>query len=134
MFYLNIYYPYLTLIFLKSENTWLRKSLSNHTKSPIIWHIQSVSHSVVSNSLWPHQATLSMGFSRQEFWSELPFPSPGWYIQKHIYISVCTCVYIMCMLIHTYLPDLHYVVDVPFLTLSPQQHEQGIIIISFYKW
>ena len=24
-----------------------------------------------------HQALLSMGFSRQEFWSGLPFPSPG---------------------------------------------------------
>ena len=24
-----------------------------------------------------HQAHLSMGFSRQEYWSELPFPSPG---------------------------------------------------------
>ena len=24
-----------------------------------------------------HQASLSMGFSRQEHWSELPFPSPG---------------------------------------------------------
>ena len=24
-----------------------------------------------------HQALLSMGFSRQESWSELPFPSPG---------------------------------------------------------
>ena len=23
------------------------------------------------------QASLSMGFPRQEFWSELPFPSPG---------------------------------------------------------
>ena len=39
--------------------------------------------SVVSNSLWPHelyiarQAPLSMGFSRQEYWSGLPFPSPG---------------------------------------------------------
>ena len=26
-----------------------------------------------------HQTPLSMGFSRQEYWSELPFPSPtGW--------------------------------------------------------
>ena len=25
----------------------------------------------------PHQAPLSMGFSRQEYWSGLPFPSPG---------------------------------------------------------
>ena len=24
-----------------------------------------------------YQAPLSMGFSRQEYWSELPFPSPG---------------------------------------------------------
>ena len=33
-------------------------------------------------TLWPpwtvvHQAALSMGFSRQESWSRLPFPSPG---------------------------------------------------------
>ena len=28
---------------------------------------------------WPvaHQAPLSMGFSRQEYWSAFPFPSPG---------------------------------------------------------
>ena len=28
---------------------------------------------------WPvvHQAPLSMGFSKQEYWSGLPFPSPG---------------------------------------------------------
>ena len=36
----------------------------------------------MSNSLHPlwtaaHQAPLSMGFSRQEFWSGLPFPPPG---------------------------------------------------------
>ena len=39
-----------------------------------------VSHSVVSDSETPwaiaHQAPLSMGFSRQEYWNELPFPSP----------------------------------------------------------
>ena len=31
------------------------------------------------SSPWPitHQAPLSMGFSRQEYWSGLPFPSPG---------------------------------------------------------
>ena len=30
-------------------------------------------------TLWnaAHQAPLSMGFSRQEYWSRLPFPSPG---------------------------------------------------------
>ena len=30
----------------------------------------------MSESLQPH-APLSMGFSRQEYWSVLPFPSPG---------------------------------------------------------
>ena len=41
---------------------------------------ESVSHSVVSNSLRPPvtwQAPLSIEFSRQEYWSGLPFPSPG---------------------------------------------------------
>ena len=54
---------------------------------------ESVSHSVISNSLVvvvskscpavviPRsaacQAPLSMGFSRREYWSGLPFPSPG---------------------------------------------------------
>ena len=28
-------------------------------------------------SPWTRQALLSMGFSRQEYWSGLPFPSPG---------------------------------------------------------
>ena len=44
--------------------------------------------SVVSNSVWPHglpgayQAPLSMGFSRQEYWSGLPLPSPRRHITK----------------------------------------------------
>ena len=40
-----------------------------------------VSCSVTSNSSQPHvlqhRAPLSMEFSRQEYWSGLPFPSPG---------------------------------------------------------
>ena len=43
-----------------------------------------LSRSIVSNSLWPppprtvaHQAPLSLGFSKQEYWSGLPFPPPG---------------------------------------------------------
>ena len=45
---------------------------------------ESISHSVVSDSLQSHglqptrlQPPPSMGFSRQEYWSELLFPSPG---------------------------------------------------------
>ena len=40
-----------------------------------------VSHSIMSNSATPWtvacQAPLSMKFSRQEYWSGLPFPSTG---------------------------------------------------------
>ena len=41
-----------------------------------------ISHTVVSDSFaspWTvaHQVPLSMEFSRQEYWSGVPFPSPG---------------------------------------------------------
>ena len=42
---------------------------------------ESVSLSVVSDSLQlhvAHQAPLSMGFSRQEYWIGVPFPLPGY--------------------------------------------------------
>ena len=40
---------------------------------------QSLSHVRLSASPWTiaRQAPLFVGFSRQEYWSELPFPSPG---------------------------------------------------------
>ena len=47
-----------------------------------------VSRSVVSNPLRPHelyvahQAPLSMRFSRQEYWSGLPFPTPGIFVTQ----------------------------------------------------
>ena len=41
--------------------------------------LSSFSHVRLSGALWnvAHQAPLSMGFSRQEYWTELPFPPPG---------------------------------------------------------
>ena len=38
--------------------------------------VTNLSDSVTSWTV-PHQAPLSMGFSRQEYWSGLAFPSPG---------------------------------------------------------
>ena len=34
-----------------------------------------------------YQAPLSMGFSSQEFWSELPFPSPGALLNSRIELA-----------------------------------------------
>ena len=41
--------------------------------------VQLLSHIRLFATLWTvaHQAPLSMGFSRQEYWSGLPFPTPG---------------------------------------------------------
>ena len=41
--------------------------------------VKSLSHVQLFATLWTvaRQAPLSMGFSRQEYWSGLPFPSPG---------------------------------------------------------
>ena len=46
------------------------------------------SRSVVSDSLQPHghQAPPSIGFSRQEYWSGLPFPSPDWASEQSLTI------------------------------------------------
>ena len=45
------------------------------------WEARSVSCSVMSDSVTPwtvaRQAPLSMGFSRQEYWSGVPCPPPG---------------------------------------------------------
>ena len=37
----------------------------------------SVTYDSVISWMVAHQAPLSMGFSRQDYWSGLPFPSPG---------------------------------------------------------
>ena len=49
-----------------------------------VWQLGSIfmcslSFVLLFLTLWtvPHQAPLSMGFSRQEYWSGLPFPPPG---------------------------------------------------------
>ena len=41
--------------------------------------VKSLSHVRLFATQWTvaHQAPLSMGFSRQEYWSGLPFPAPG---------------------------------------------------------
>ena len=43
----------------------------------VLSHVQLfMTHGLQANSV-THQALLSMEFSKQEYWSRLPFPSPG---------------------------------------------------------
>ena len=46
--------------------------------------VQSLSHVRLFVTPWTvvHQAPLSMGFSRQDHWSGLPFPLPGIFITQ----------------------------------------------------
>ena len=49
-----------------------------HTNRNMLFFSGSVvSDSIVNPWIVAHQAPLCMGFSRQEYWSGLPFPSPG---------------------------------------------------------
>ena len=54
------------------------------------------SRSVVSNSAipWPaaYEAPPSVGFSKQEYWSGVPLPSPKTYSRKGQTVCVCVCV------------------------------------------
>ena len=57
--------------------------------------------SAMSNSLWPSwtvacQAPLSMGFFRQDYWSGLPFPSPGNLLDPGIE-STCPALLVDCL-------------------------------------
>ena len=44
--------------------------------------VQSLSCVWLFATPWTHQAPLSMGFSRQEYWNGLPFPSPGIFLTQ----------------------------------------------------
>ena len=51
----------------------------SHQGRPILSKVKSLGHVRLFATPWTvaYQAPLSMGFSRQEYWSGLPFPSPG---------------------------------------------------------
>ena len=66
----------------QSTNHELIKLVSSH--EVLGWHVMqqklTAGAQLCLTLLWPHetcQAPLSMGFSRQEYWSRVPFPPPG---------------------------------------------------------
>ena len=48
--------------------------------------VKSLSRVLLFATPWTvaYQASLSMGFSSQEYWSGLPFPSPGYFLDPGI--------------------------------------------------
>ena len=65
----------------ETNNRCFKTCVINTERTVIRHSLLCISRSVLSNSATPRaiarQAPLSMGFSRQEYWSGLPFPSPG---------------------------------------------------------
>ena len=58
---------------------WIPSYLQKHLHLPYVCMYQGLSqvNLFVTQQTVAHQASLSMEFSRQEYWSGLPFPSPG---------------------------------------------------------
>ena len=58
---------------------WIPSCLQKHLHLPYVCMYQGLSqvNLFVTQQTVAHQASLSMEFSRQEYWSGLPFPSPG---------------------------------------------------------
>ena len=56
--------------------TWLYHSTVNLNCACVLSHLSRVQLFMTPRTV-ARQAPLSMGFSRQEYWSGLPFPFPG---------------------------------------------------------
>ena len=66
---------------------WLINSLEHHTHTHTHTHTQkSFSRVQLFATPWivAHQAPWSMGFSRHEYWSGLPFPQVKWKVPKRM--------------------------------------------------
>ena len=77
--------------------------------------VQSLGHVQPSVTPWSiaYQAPLSMGFSRQEYWSGLPFPPPGDLPDPEIEpVSPIMCVLVCaCVLVAQSCPTLCNPID-----------------------
>ena len=62
-----------TRLFILTRSKWRNSTFIKWVK------VKPLSRARLFATLWTvtHQAPLSMGFSRQDYWSGLPFPSPG---------------------------------------------------------
>ena len=70
---------------------WVAISFSNAWKWRV--KVKSLGHVRLLATPWTaaYQAPTSMGFSRQEFWSGVPLPSPRKLKKEGIYVCLCAC-------------------------------------------
>ena len=72
---------------------WVAISFSNAWKLKV--KVKSLSRVRLFETPWtaPYQAPPSMGFSRQEYWSGVPLPSPKIVISRTYFSFCCLCFY-----------------------------------------
>ena len=71
---------------------WVAISFSNAWRGKVKGKLLSRVRLFVTPWTAVHQAPLSMGFSRQEYWSGLPLPSPRISTIQKVRVNVCVCV------------------------------------------
>ena len=68
---------------------WVAISFSNEWKRKVkVKLLSPVGLLATPWTVAPHQAPPSMGFSRQEYWSGVPLPSPSMYLEEYIWIKI----------------------------------------------
>ena len=102
----------------------------------------TVSHCRI-HGLWEHQAPLSIGFSRQEYWSGLPLPSPGVFLTRGLNLGLQHCRQILYYLSHQGSPEIQSdllvnVQVIDFLVNAsrrvPLQNILGRLCLIWFLW
>ena len=89
-----------------------------------------------------HQDPLSLGFSRQEYWSGLPFLSPGDFLPQGLNLGLLHCRQILYQLSHKGSPKILEWIAHPFSSRSSQPSNQtrifcivgGFICLAVINW
>ena len=77
-----------------------------------------------------YQAPLSMGFSKQEYWSGVPLPSP---IYIYIHKNTCVCVYMyIYMSIYILLILISLISCYKIFSEIPYAIEKVLVVYPFY--
>ena len=84
-----------------STFTFIKRLLSSSSISAI-----RVVSSLHPHGLWQLQVPLSTEFSRQEYWSGLPFPSPGIFLTQGLNLGLQHCRQILYHLSHQGSPEI----------------------------
>ena len=103
----------------------------NHLHSYV--KVKSLSHVRLFAIPWTvvYQTSLSMGFSRQEYWSGVPFPSPGDLPDQGSNRGLLHCRQKLYPLSHQRSPRHPYFsLKGPFGTASSSQHQSLVPLIS----